>query len=195
MAEVSKKYINVALDGDKGVNKAVMKKYGARVYPTVIFADPEEKQLGQFTGAQDAGTVKSDMEKYYADYAKEAADVQWAASLDEALKMAADEGKLVFVFFKNSKKASKMVERITLESIPVLQAIGKDYIGVKIELDRKAEPATTYKVKSAPTMLILDAEGNLVDKVSSAKKPKQAVKFLEKGKETADKAKAEGAEK
>ena len=190
MAKLAKNWIAVALDGDMGGNKRVMKKFGATGYPTVVFLDPEEKVLGRFVGAVGTASVKGDMEKYFEEYAKEAADVEWASSLDEALAMAAEGDKLVFVFFKNKKKNSKLVERITLENIRVLQAIGTDYVAVKIELDRKAEPATTYKVKSAPTFLILDAEGNLIDKATTAKKPKQAIKFLRNGKKAAERAKA-----
>ncbi len=189
MAKSAKNYISVALDGDKGTSRPVMKKFGATGYPTVVFLDPEEKVLGRFVGAAGASSVKSDMDKYFEEYAKEAAAVEWAGSLAEALEMAAEGDKLVFVFFKNKKKNSKLVERITLENIRVLQAIGEDYIAVKVELDRKGEPATTYKVKSAPTMLILDSEGNLIDKATTAKKPKQAIRFLENGKKSAKKAK------
>lgn len=190
MAASAKNYINVSLDGDQGVNRPVMKKFGATGYPTVVFIDPEEKVLGRFVGVRDAATVKSDMDKYFKEYAKEAASVTWAESIDGALETAKEDGKLVFVFFRNDKKSSKLVEKITLENINVLKALGNDYVAVKVEFDRKSEAADKYNVKSAPTMLILDAEGNLVDKVTSAKKPKQAIQFLEEGKKSAGKAKA-----
>jgi thioredoxin-related protein len=158
-----------------------MKKHGVRGYPTVLFLKPNEEEIERL-GRRDPESVKAQMVRIYDEYAQEAAAVTWAESVDEALEMAsdADGTKLVFIFFYNDKKRSKFMEKITMDNLHVLKALGERYVAVKIELDRKSDLAKKCKVSSAPAMVVLDREGNKLEVARGSKKPKDAIRFLDK---------------
>ncbi|MCZ6688747.1 MAG: DUF255 domain-containing protein [Planctomycetota bacterium] len=156
-------------------------------YPTVLFISPKEKELGKL-GSRDAHSVVEQLEKVFKEFAKDAANVNWADSVEKAMESAEDQ--LIFVFFYNEKRGSRLMKSITLENLKVMKALGKGFIAVKVELDRKSDLAKEYRVSSAPSMLIIDKDGNKVGFATGAKKPKEAIRFLEKAKKTHAKAKA-----
>lgn len=186
MAQAAQNFVRISLDGDKGPTRPIMKKFGVRGYPTVLFLKPDEEVIEKL-GRRDPESVKAQMDRIYKEYAKEAANVTWAETIDEAREQADDQ--LVFVFFHDEKKGSKLMDKITLSNLNVLMTLGKNFICVRVEFDRKSDVAKQYRITSAPTMLVTDADGNKIAAKSGAKKPKDAIKFLEKALKTAEKAK------
>ena len=165
-----------------------MQKFGLRGFPSVLFISPKEKELDKFQGFRETAEVKEQLEKVFKEYAKGAANVKWAGSVEQAKESAEDQ--LIFIFFYNKKRGSKLMQQITLENLKVMKALGKGFISVKVELDRKSDLAKEYRVTSAPSMLVIDKEGKKVGFSTGAKKPKEAVRFLQKAQKDHAKAKA-----
>lgn len=183
MARASKNYINVSLDGDKGATKSIMKKFGVRSYPTVLFLKPDEEEIDRL-GARDPESVRKQLDSIFGEYAKEAASVTWVDSIEEAKEESED--RLIFVFFYNDKKGSQLMQEHTLGNLHVLKVLGESFICAKVEYDRKSPEAKEYKVFSAPSMVVLNSEGKKINSISGAKKPKEAIRFLKKAIKTHD---------
>ena len=47
-------FINVAMDGEKGEGPEIVKKYGVRAYPTLLFLNPSGEVVHQFKGFRPA---------------------------------------------------------------------------------------------------------------------------------------------
>ena len=186
VAQASKNFINVALDADKQINRPISIKLGARSLPTVVWLRPNEEVIKSITGLtpelRDPTSTRDLLDKIYKEHAKEAAFVTWVGSVDEAKEVASD--RLIFLFFHDKKKGSRMMQRNTLDNLKFLQALGKYFVGVKIAFDRKSDLAKSLKVSYAPTMVVLDPEGEVVTMARGPKKPKEAIRFLEKALKT-----------
>lgn len=190
VVEAAKSFITVYLDGDKPSTRPIERKYKVPGYPTIIFMKPNGDLIKKFVGPRalsDIEFAREEIGRIFKKYAKEVASVTWVDSLEEAVEEADEE--LIFVFFANDKKGSRRMKEITLKNLRVMKKLGEGFICLEVEFDRKSDLAKKYRVTSAPTMLVLDGEGKKISLKTGAKKPREAISFLEKALKTAQKKK------
>jgi thiol:disulfide interchange protein len=98
-------------------------------------------------------------------------------SLDKAKKLAAQEGKLIFIdAYTSWCGPCKKMAKTTFMDGEVGELFNENFINIKIEMEKDADGpdvARRYNVRAYPTLLIIDDEGNLV---------KQTIGFQDKSK-------------
>ncbi len=65
--KASEGLVRVQVDGDK--HGDLMQKYNVKGYPTILFFDPDGKQVGQL-GSRQPGAVKQQLEQIVASHAR-----------------------------------------------------------------------------------------------------------------------------
>lgn len=70
------------------------------------------------------------------------------------------------------KTVSNMITNAELETMPVIE---------EIDIDKELELTGQYGVRGVPTMILLDEDGNEVDRYVGAGDKNKLVEFLEKG--------------
>ena len=89
--------------------------------------------------------------------------IPWQTDLAKAMKQARDEKKLVLVHFYGDNCAPcRVVEQKVFPQPEVVQAITRNYVPVKINVDQAEKLATHYNVRSWPTDVFLTPVGQEV---------------------------------
>lgn len=111
--------------------------------------------------------------------------IPWVADLDAAKAEAAKTGRPVFAYFTAEWCGPcQQMKGTTFASEDVKRAMGQ-YVPVKIDVDRHSAVAMEYRAGSIPTMLVLDAAGNVKDGTVGYLSADKMVKWLEKRPTTA----------
>lgn len=83
--------------------------------------------------------------------------------LSEAKQLAKASGKLVMVDFKAEWCGPcKMLDRTTWSDGKVIESLKEKAVAVKIDVDEHGDLASKYRIRSLPTIMFLDEEGNEV---------------------------------
>lgn len=99
-------------------------------------------------------------------------DIAWMTSLEDALEMAQTEKKPVLVDFHAVWCGPcKMLDSSTFSDDEVKQAMSA-FIPVKVDIDEQPSLANKHKVRSVPTIMVLQADGSEVT---------QSLGFIEAG--------------
>ncbi|MFO0871970.1 MAG: thioredoxin family protein [Pirellulales bacterium] len=107
------------------------------------------------------------------------AQLAWLDNLDAALAQAAAERKLVLVHFWNDNCPPCVgVERNVLSRPDVQQAIGSQFVPVKIKVDDQPQLAQRFRVDRWPTDLILSANGQELYRTVSSQNAQQYLAVL-----------------
>lgn len=87
-------------------------------------------------------------------------------NLEKAKKLAAQEGKLIFIdAYTSWCGPCKKMAATTFKDAEVGEFFNENFINIKIEMEKDADgpdAARRYNVRAYPTLLIIDEEGNLV---------------------------------
>lgn len=97
-------------------------------------------------------------------------------SFDEALKKAKKEDKLIFLdAYAVWCGPCKMMDRTTFKDEEVGEVFNKNFINVKIDMEKGEGPAIAkkYQVRAYPTMMLINAEGKVEKRILGAVRNKQ----------------------
>ncbi len=98
----------------------------------------------------------------------------WDLSLDEALKKAADEKKLVFIdFYADWCQPCKMMDGHTFRDPKVVAWLRQHTVGIKIDAEKNMSLALQYKVNSFPTFVLVKPDGTEFDRLLGYLTPEQ----------------------
>lgn len=89
-------------------------------------------------------------------------------NVEEALKKASSEGKLVFLdFYANWCTPCKYMEKTTFQDDRVVELLKDNFIAVKVDIDNVEgfQMKNKYEVSYLPTMLILNSYGQMVERI------------------------------
>ncbi|OMP30153.1 MULTISPECIES: DUF255 domain-containing protein [Mangrovimonas] len=105
-------------------------------------------------------------------------------SLEEALKKAELENKLVFIDFYTTWCAPCKIMSKNVFPIPEVGALyNKEFVSIKLDAEKEGlEDAKKYQVNSYPTYLYLNSSGNVVYKESGSRMPED---FIQLGRDVA----------
>ena len=107
----------------------------------------------------------------------------YQGSMVDAQKKAKKEGKLFFVdFYADWCAPCKWMEETSFNDKNVFSMLNDNYVSLKVDIDEfegfslKQE----YKVRYLPTMLIFNADGELIDRIEETLSPRKLHAILEK---------------
>lgn len=85
-------------------------------------------------------------------------------SYDQALKKAAEEDKMIMIFFWTDWCAyCTKIRKEVFEKPDVQEAFNKDFVAVSIDMEKDSgELAKKYQIKAFPTLTFLDSQGEFV---------------------------------
>ncbi|CAM2066515.1 Thioredoxin fold domain-containing protein [Sulfidibacter corallicola] len=85
-------------------------------------------------------------------------------SLEKALEKAGQEKKVVFIdFFTTWCGPCKMMDRNTFKDAKLIDWMKKNAVAIKVDCDRNKKVATKYGANSYPTLMFLDAKGEILE--------------------------------
>lgn len=89
----------------------------------------------------------------------EKGEIGWADDLHSATRVAGQEDKRIFVkFYADWCAACKSMSQTTLRDKDVVKRL-RDFVAVKINVDKNVDLARQYGIMLLPTVMILDAKG------------------------------------
>ena len=104
--------------------------------------------------------------------------IPWRASYAAALDEARAGNKRVFVYFTADWCAPCQSLKHTTWADKNVEAALRDYVPVKVDVDRQADVASKYNVDSIPAYFVLDASGGVVGNWVGAFPPGKFVEEL-----------------
>lgn len=127
--------------------------------------------------------TKSDESESVREAAAEAvtklrSSVVWLRSLPEALKKAKELNKpvLAYFFVRGSKLCGRFEEGVLAE--PAVVDASQEFVCVRLDAATKADDAHRLDVRGAPTMLVLDAQGNEMSRAAGLKEKDKLLALL-----------------
>jgi TonB family protein len=85
-------------------------------------------------------------------------------SFDEALKLAAQEHKIVFVdFFTTWCEPCKMLDKDTWQNPSVIALLKEKTVALKVDAEKYAPLASRYGVNAYPTLALIKPDGTIID--------------------------------
>ena len=106
-------------------------------------------------------------------------------NIEEAIKKASVEGKLIFASFHADWCAPcKWMDQNTYTNPNVVNALNSSYVALKVNIDeiKGYELKKTYEVKYLPTLLIFNAQGQIIDRIEETLSPRLLMEVLNKNK-------------
>lgn len=89
----------------------------------------------------------------------ETSEIGWVDDLHSATRVAGQEGKRIFVkFYADWCAACKSMSQTTLRDKDVVKRL-RDFVAVKINVDKYGDLARQYGITVLPTVMVLDANG------------------------------------
>jgi len=136
---------------DAGKDDKLFSKYGVKGMPTILFLDPEGKEIGKMN-SREADGVKKQFEDVAAKHTRAP---QWLAGAEAAISAAKSGSKPAVLFFCDDKPKSKAM--LNLFSDP---AFGTDLYEKaafsKVEFKKDSDECKKWKVTEAGTIVIVD---------------------------------------
>jgi YHS domain-containing protein/thiol-disulfide isomerase/thioredoxin len=109
--------------------------------------------------------------------------IPWRTDLDQAKKLAAEEGKLILLHFSATWCAPcKEIERFVFVNPMAVRAIGNHVVPVKVDVDMQTHIAEEYGVSEVPYDVIVTAAGHVVTERSSPRSSDGYVQMIEQAK-------------
>lgn len=104
----------------------------------------------------------------------------WYNDFEEAKKMAIATNKLIVIdFWAKWCRPCLMMESETWSNQTVKNELS-DFVTLKLDFDYEKELVTKYGVKLIPSVIITDANGNILEFVLGYKSPKDMIEILKK---------------
>lgn len=149
MVAAAQRLVPVLVDcSERGQNEALLKKYSVEGFPTVIYVDPEGKQIREM-GSRDASPITKEIESVSAKYPGRPSI--WQPSLKAAAELAKRAKKPVAVYLADPKAD---IPKLNAKLMKDLGDRKTKFVWV-LELG-KEEVLRKYGVESAPAAVVLD---------------------------------------
>lgn len=111
---------------------------------------------------------------------KKAEGISWM-DYNEGVKKSVEEGKPVLVdFYATWCGPCRMMDEITYEDEKVIEEILKNFIPVKVDVDKEQGLAYQYGVHSIPTIVYLDKNGNEIYRTVGYRSPSDILADMNK---------------
>lgn len=131
----------------------------ARIMKTFLFAIVSTILLNTLSFAQQAGTSTTGQNTYTFNF--------YDGTFDQALKEAAKKKKIVFVdAYTSWCGPCKMLNNSTFKDVKAGEFFNANFVNIKIDMEKGEGPAFAmkYSVRAYPTLLFINAKGEVVHK-------------------------------
>lgn len=118
----------------------------------------------------------------YANKAPASSVEFYVGNIADAKAKAAEEGKLFFVDFHAKWCAPcKWMDETTFADKDIAKMLNSNFISLKVDIDEFEgfDLKQKYKIKYLPTILIFNAEGELIDRLEETMSPRKLIAVLE----------------
>lgn len=96
----------------------------------------------------------------------------------EALKLAKDNNRDVFIYFGATWCGNCTVMKKTLDDKEVDQKLHKEYIVYYVDVDKDRETARKYNITGVPACFIVSSEGKMIEKIVGSRNKKDFLNWL-----------------
>ncbi|KXK37738.1 MAG: thioredoxin family protein [Saprospiraceae bacterium] len=103
--------------------------------------------------------------------------------MQSAVLKATNEGKLIFIdFYASWCTPCKWMDETTFKDQSVCKALNDNYISIKADIDSQVgyDLKNAFEIRYLPTMLILNSEGRVLDRVEQTLSPSKLTALLDK---------------
>ncbi len=136
---------------DAGRDDRLFTKYGVTSMPTIIFLDPEGKQVGKLADRSPGG-----VETQFSEISsKHMRGPKWMPGSAEALAAGKSDGKPVVLLFADDKPRSQQFARLFADPSFKADLLEKCAFA-RVEFKKDSDECKKWKVSEAPTILIVD---------------------------------------
>lgn len=172
-------YLNV----DQANNRALVKEWDVKYFPTVLFLDEKGDLIYRIQGYQPPdvlGEVVKNIKSAYKKGSQYKGGVRWLYDLDEAKAFALLERKDIFVdVTADWCEPCQWLEQYTFTNPPVIEKLNNEFISIRLDDERDKEVLKSLNVIYFPTLIILDPSGKEVFRKSGFQNPTEFQEFLE----------------
>ena len=100
--------------------------------------------------------------------------LQWGTDLNQAMQEAKNTNKSIFVdFYADWCYYCKEMDEVTYTDPQVEEKLTQNYVLVKINVDDNPDLSSQYQAYNLPTMVILDSDGNEINRIIGYQTPEQ----------------------
>lgn len=100
--------------------------------------------------------------------------LQWGTDINQAMQEAKNTNKSIFVdFYADWCSYCQMMDDEAFLSPEVKEKLTQNYVLLKVDVDENPDLSSKYQAYGLPTMLILDANGNEVKRISGYQSSEQ----------------------
>ena len=100
--------------------------------------------------------------------------LKWGTDLNQATQVAKDTNKKIFVYFSSDWCAyCTEMDEVTFQNPQVIEKLTQNYVLLKVNVDENAELSQKYQAYSLPTIVILDYNGNEINRIIGYQSPEQ----------------------
>ena len=177
MIQESAKLVLILMDCTGGKYQAERNQYGVKGYPTILFLDPDGKEVGKL-GDRSPDAVIKQFAELADQHGRAGAWLEW----DKAVEKGKEEKKPVVLLFATAKPDSEALE--TAIGDDSLKDLREKFVFGKSDV--KSDVAKKFKVHGStqPVLLVVDPslekpEEKLVKKWTGKKTAKELKKDLE----------------
>jgi len=148
VVKASEALVRLMVNADR--DGAVFAKYGVQSMPTILFLDPDGKEVARLKG-RDAKSVEAQFKEVAGKYGRNPKCLKEYAP---AVTRAKDEGKPLAVFFHDDKPGSQAYAKALDDES--LKELYEKIVFVKIEAKKGAPEVKQYNVTSPPIIYVVD---------------------------------------
>jgi hypothetical protein len=162
VVKASEGMIRILVDGDK--DNALFGKYGVQAMPTLLFLDPDGKQVGKLGDRQPAG-VKKQFEEIVSAHKRGPKGLESATAAFDAGKA---DSKPVVLLFVDAKPKSEMFKKGLGDA--AFKGMFDNVAFCEVAWAKDNEDAKKWKVTEVPRMLVIDptdGEGKVLKTLTS----------------------------
>jgi len=169
------KVVPIFVDCNWGrANRDITGRYGIRGYPTVVFADPEGKEIERMRGRTPDAIIRQI--ETVAD--KHPGGPAWVESVKEGLKAADKAGKPVVILYTDGGEDATATEKAIADK-ELAELRGKVVL-IRHKIDKECEECKARKVEEGGChVLLLDPKGESLARHKGAMDVEAVAKALE----------------
>ncbi|WP_414468241.1 thioredoxin family protein [Methanobacterium sp. ACI-7] len=109
----------------------------------------------------------------------QSSDINWYTDLNQALGEAQKSSKPLFIdFYTVWCSSCQQLDKNTLSDPQVKEKLSKDYIPVKIDIDKNPQLASQYKIYGIPTLVFLNPDGSEIKRYEGYIGPQELLNQL-----------------